>query len=69
MVMLEKFKKLRGKGEELGAFFADLSKECSCIDHNLLITKLSRCRVTSKPLKLIFSNLNNLPQGVRINNS
>ena len=59
MVMLEKCKESREKGEELGAFFIDLSKAFECIDHNLLITKLSWYRVTPKSLKLIFSYLSN----------
>ena len=41
MIMLEKFKESRNKEEEFGAFFTDLSKAFSYIDHNLLITKLS----------------------------
>ena len=41
MVMPEKFKESRVKGEEFGAFHTDLSKAFHCIDHNLLITKLS----------------------------
>ena len=41
MVMLEKFKELRDKGEAFGAFFTDFSKAFDCIDHNVLITSLS----------------------------
>ena len=69
MVMLEKFKKSREKGEEFGAFFSDLSKLFDCVDHNLLITKLSWYGVTPKSLKLIFSYISNRTQAVRINNS
>ena len=68
MVMLEKFKESRDKGEEFGAFFTDLSKAFECIDHNL-IAKRSWCGVTPISLKLIFSYLSNRAQGVRINNS
>ena len=32
MVMLEKFKESRDKGEEFGVFFTDLSKGFECID-------------------------------------
>ena len=69
MVMLEKFRESRDKGEEFGAFFTDLSKALNCMDHNLLITKLSWYGVTTKSLKLIFSYLSIRTQGVRINNS
>ena len=69
IAMLEKFKESRDKGDEFVAFFTDISKPFDCIDHNLLITKLSWDGVTTISLKLIFSCLSNQAQGVRINNS
>ena len=65
MVVLQKFKESKGKGEEFGAF----SLTFGGIDHNLLLTKPSWYGVTLKLLKLIFSYLSNRTQGVRINNS
>ena len=69
MVMLEKFKQPRDKGEVFGAFLSDLSKAFDCIDHNLLRTKLSWYGATPKSLKLFFSYVTNPTQGVSINNS
>ena len=69
MIMLEKVKESRDKGEEFGAFFTDLSKAFDSIDHNLLTTKLSWYGVTHMSIKLIFSYLSNRIQCVRINNS
>ena len=69
MVMLEKFKESRDKGEEFGTFFTDISEAFDCIHHNLLITKLTWYELTPKWLKLIFFYLSNRTQGVRINNS
>ena len=54
MVMLKKFKESRNKREEFGPFFIDLSEAFDCIEHNLLITKLSRYGVTPISMKLIF---------------
>ena len=54
MVILEKFKESRNKGDKFWALFTDLSKAFDCIDQNLLITKLSWCEVTTKSLNLIF---------------
>ena len=69
IVMVEKFKESRDKGEEFGAFFTDVSKAFDWIDHKLLITKLSLYGVTPKSLNLIFSYLSSRAQGVRINSS
>ena len=69
MVLLEKFKEFRDKGEEFRAFFTDLSKAFDCIDYNLLITKLSWYGVTTKSFKLFFSYLSNRTQGFRMNSS
>ena len=69
MIMLEKFKESRDKGEEFGAFFTDLFKVFNCIDRNLPITKLSWYGVTPTSLQLIFSYLSNRTKCVRINNS
>ena len=52
--MLEKFKESRDKGDEFRALLTDLSKAFDCIDHNLLITNLSRYGVTTKSLNLFF---------------
>ena len=41
MVILEKFNISRDKGEEFGTFFTFLYKAFDCIDHRLLIIKLS----------------------------
>ena len=69
MVMLEKFRESRDRRDEFGALFTDLSKAFDCIDHNLLITKLSLYGVTTKSLNLFFSYLINRMQSVRINNN
>ena len=41
MFMLKKFKVSRDRGDEFRALFPDFSKAFDCVDHNLLITKLS----------------------------
>ena len=68
MIVLEKFKESRDRGDKFGALFTDISKAFDCLDHNLLITKLSWYGVTTQLLNLIFSYLRNRTQSVRINN-
>ena len=55
MVRLEKFKESRESWNEFGALFTDLHIVFDCMDHILLIIKLSWYGVTSKSLNLIFS--------------
>ena len=52
LVMLEKFKESRDKGEEFAAFSTDISKPFDCTDHSQLITKLSWYGATPISLKL-----------------
>ena len=69
MVMLEKFKGLRDRGDEFGALFTGLSKAFESIDHSLLVTKLSWYDVKTKSVNVVFSYLRNRTHCVRIKNS
>ena len=55
MVRLEKLKELREIWNDFGALFTDPPIVFDCMDHILLITKLSWYGVTTKSLNLIFS--------------
>ena len=46
LVMTEKFKESIDKGNAFGALLTDLSKAFDCIDHTLLIAKLSAFEVS-----------------------
>ena len=52
--MTEKFKESLDKGNAFGALLIDLSKAFDCIDHTLLIAKLSAFGVSPLSLKLIY---------------
>ena len=65
--MLEKFKEAIDRGNQFGALLTDLSKAFDCIDHKLLIAKLSEYAVSSSALNAISSYLKYRTQGTKIN--
>ena len=65
--MLEKFKKAIDRGNQFGALLTDLSKAFDCIDHKLLIAKLSEYGVSSSALNIISSYLKHRTQRTKIN--
>ena len=67
--MTEKFKDSIDKGNAFRALLNDLSKAFDCIDHTLLIAKLSAFGVSPLSLKLIYSYLSNRTQRIKINES
>ena len=52
-----------------GTFFMDLSKAFDCVNHGLLLAKLSAHGLNSDALQLIRSYLTNRKQRVKINSS
>ena len=67
--MLEKWKKSTDKGKVFGALLTDLSKAFDCLNHDLLIVKLSTYGFGLPALRLIHDYLLNRRQRTRINNS
>ena len=67
--MFEKWKENLDKGGECGASFADLSKACDCLQHDLLLAKLNAYGFDYKSLKLISSFLSNREYRTNINSS
>ena len=65
--MLEKFKEAIDRGNQFGALLTDLSKAFDCIDHKLLIAKLSEYGVSSSALNVISSYLKHRTQRTKIN--
>ena len=65
--MTEKFKESIDKGNAFGALLTDLSKAFDCIDHTLLIAKLSAFGVSPLSLKLLCPCLSNRTQRIKIN--
>ena len=67
LVMLENFKEAIDRGNQFGALLTELSKAFDCIDHKLLIAKLSEYGVSSSALNVISSYLKHRIQRTRIN--
>ena len=67
--MTEKFNEAIYKSNAFGALLTDLSKAFDCIDHTLLIAKLSEFGVSPLSLKLLYSYLSNRTQRIKINGS
>ena len=65
--MLEKFKEAIDRGNQFGALLTDLWKAFDCIDHKLLIAKLSEYGVSSSALNVISSYLKHRTQRTKIN--
>ena len=65
--MLEKFKEAIDRGNQFGALLTNLSKAFDCIDHKLLIAKLSEYGVLSSALNVISSYLKHRTQRTKIN--
>ena len=66
---IETCKKTLDKGGLAGALLMDLSKAFDCLNHELLIAKLSAYGFSMSALRLIHSYLNERKQRVKINGS
>ena len=62
LVILKNFKEETDRGSQFKAFINDLIKAFDCIDHKLLITKLSEYGISSSTLNVISSYLKHRTQ-------
>ena len=67
--MLEEWKKSLDSGGAFGALLTNLSKAFDCLNHELLIAKLSAYGVTKNSLQLIHNYLKGRKQRAKINDS
>ena len=67
--MIEKVRKILGKGGTFGALLADLSKAFDCMTHDLLIAKPQALNFDMNALKLIFNYLTRRKERVKMNSS
>ena len=69
VAMIEKWKKSLDSKGSFGALLTDLSKAFDCIPRKLMIAKLDTYGFDLKTLTLVFNNLRNRKQRVKINSS
>ena len=69
LAMTEKWKKIVDNGGVFGALLTDLSKAFDCIPHDLIIAKLEAYGFHIDTLKLIYDNLSNRKQRVKVNDA
>ena len=69
IALIELWKKSVDNKEAFGALMTDLSKAFDCVDHDLLIAKLSAYGLNFRSLKLVYNYLNDRKQRVKVNNS
>ena len=69
LALLEKWKRSIDRGKVFGVLLTDLSKAFDCLNHDLLISKLSAYGFSLPTLRLIHDYLLNRKQRTRINNS
>ena len=69
LFMIEKWRKCLDNKGKTGVLLTDLSKAFDCLNHELLIAKLSAYGFDYMSLKLIYSYLSDRSQRVKINSS
>ena len=67
LAVLKKWKKSVDNSKTFGALLTDLSKAFDCLDHELLIAKLSACGFSLTTLKLVHNYLSNRKQQAKFN--
>ena len=67
IAMTKKVRKILDKGETFGALLTDLSKAFDCMTYDLLIAKLHALNFDMSALNLIFDDLTERKQRVKIN--
>ena len=66
LAMVEKWRKTLDAGGETGVVLTDLSKAFDCIDHNLLVAKLSAYGSEKQSINFIYSYLTKRKQRTKV---
>ena len=69
LAMVEKWRKFPDKGGEAGAVSTDLYKAFDCIDHNLVIAKLSAYGFEKQSINFIYSYLTKRKQRTKVDSA